>query len=204
MKSSTSLHTVTSHSLPSDISPPNLGEKSKFPTLAQNPFPLLRSHLLTPSPLIPPPFEPLCFPQTLRLHSHPRAFVLAFLSAWNDSAYGWVLLFRCHLIQMSLLRRSGLWSPSLPQTQLFSVTLSLPFLFFVIHPVLQLGFPCGSDGRESAYNAGEPGLIHELGRSLGKGNGYLLQCSCLENAMDRGAWCATVHGITKSWTRLSD
>ena len=42
------------------------------------------------------------------------------------------------------------------------------------------------------------------GRSLGKGNGNPLQYSCLENPMDRGAWWATVHGVTKSWTRLSN
>ena len=44
------------------------------------------------------------------------------------------------------------------------------------------------------------GLIPGLGRSSGKGNGYLLQYSCLENLMDRGAWRITVHGVTKSWT----
>ena len=51
---------------------------------------------------------------------------------------------------------------------------------------------------------GDPGLIPELGRSPGEGHGYPLQFSCLENSMDRGAWRATVHGATKSWTRLSD
>ena len=46
--------------------------------------------------------------------------------------------------------------------------------------------------------------IPELGRSPGEGNGYLPQYSCLENSMDRGAWWTTVHGVTKSWIRLSD
>ena len=59
-------------------------------------------------------------------------------------------------------------------------------------------------GKESAYNAGDPGLIPALGRSLGEGNGYPLQYSCLENPMDRGTWQATVHGVTKSWTWLSN
>ena len=59
--------------------------------------------------------------------------------------------------------------------------------------------PGGSDGKESAPNAKDPGLIPELGRSPGEGNGYLLQYSCLEDSMDREAWLATVHGITKSW-----
>ena len=47
------------------------------------------------------------------------------------------------------------------------------------------GFPGGSDGKESAYNAGDPGLIPGSGRSPGEGNGYPLQYSCLENPMDR-------------------
>ena len=51
-----------------------------------------------------------------------------------------------------------------------------------------LGFPGGSDGKESVYNAGCLGSIPGLGRSPGEGNGYTLQYSCLENPMDRGAW----------------
>ena len=61
-------------------------------------------------------------------------------------------------------------------------------------------FPGSSDGKESACNAGDPGLIPGLGRSPGEGNGNPLQYCCLENPMDRGFWCATVYGITKSWT----
>ena len=67
----------------------------------------------------------------------------------------------------------------------------------------KLGFPGGSEGKESACNAGDPGLIPGLRRSPGEGNGYPLQYSCLENSMDRGAWQATVYGA-KSQTRLSD
>ena len=67
-----------------------------------------------------------------------------------------------------------------------------------------MGFPGGSDGKISACNAGDLGLIPGLGRSPGEGNGYPLQYSCLENPMDRGAWWATVHGVAKSRTRLSD
>ena len=65
-------------------------------------------------------------------------------------------------------------------------------------------FPGGSDGKVSAYNAGDPGSIPESGRSTGEGNVNPLQYSCLENPMDRGAWWTTVHGVPKSWTRLSD
>ena len=61
-----------------------------------------------------------------------------------------------------------------------------------------LGFPGGSDSKESAYNAGDLGSIPGSGRSPGEGNGYPLQYSCLENPMDRGAWWAIVHGVTKS------
>ena len=63
-----------------------------------------------------------------------------------------------------------------------------------------LDFPCGSAGKESACNAGDGGLIPELGRSPGEGDGNQLQQSCLEKSMDRGAWQATVHGVAKDWT----
>ena len=53
-------------------------------------------------------------------------------------------------------------------------------------------------------NAGDPGLIPGSGRSPGEGHGNPLQYSCLEYSMDRGAWWATVHGVAKSQTRLSD
>ena len=66
------------------------------------------------------------------------------------------------------------------------------------------GFSGGSDGQESACNAGDLSLITESGRSPGEGNGNSLQYSCLENPMDRGAWQARVHGVTKSQKRLSD
>ena len=56
----------------------------------------------------------------------------------------------------------------------------------------------GSDGIESACNAGDPGSIPGLGRTPGEGHGNPLRCSCLENSMNRGAWWATVHGVTKS------
>ena len=54
--------------------------------------------------------------------------------------------------------------------------------------VIHVGFPGGSDGKASACNAGDPGLIPGSGRSPGEGNGNPLQYSCLENPMDRGAW----------------
>ena len=63
-----------------------------------------------------------------------------------------------------------------------------------------LGFPHGSDDKESACNAGDPALIPGLGSSPGEGNGNPLQYSCLENPMDGGAWLATVHGVAKIQT----
>ena len=64
-------------------------------------------------------------------------------------------------------------------------------------------FPGGSDAKESACNAGDPGSIPGLGRSPGEGNGNPLPYSCLTNTMDKGAWWATVLGVTESWTQLS-
>ena len=57
-----------------------------------------------------------------------------------------------------------------------------------------MGFPGGSDGKESTCNADDSGSIPGFGRSPGKENGNLLQYFCL------GAWHATVHGVTKNWT----
>ena len=64
--------------------------------------------------------------------------------------------------------------------------------------------PGGLEVKASACNAGALGLIPGSGRSPGEGNGNPLQYSCLENPMDRRAWWATVHGVVKSRTRLSN
>ena len=95
---------------------------------------------------------------------------------------------------------------------------------------IYMGFPGGSDNKDSAWNTGELGLVPELGWSLVGGNDNRLQYSCLENPVDigacrlpsiansmgmnlsklpeivedRGAWRAAVHRVTKSWTRLSN
>ena len=74
------------------------------------------------------------------------------------------------------------------------------YIFFFLKEV----FPGGSEVKASACNMGDPGSIPGSGRSPGEGNGNPLQYSCLENSMDRGAWWATVHGVAKSRTRLSD
>ena len=66
------------------------------------------------------------------------------------------------------------------------------------------GFLGGSNGKESACNAGDPGSIPRSERSPGEENGNPLQYSYLGNPMDRGTWWATVHGVTMSRTPLSD
>ena len=77
-------------------------------------------------------------------------------------------------------------------------------VLFDFYSVLSLCFeeskctiPGGSVSKESACNIGDAGFISVSGRSPREGNGYPLQYSCLENSMDRGAWWATVHGITR-------
>ena len=73
-----------------------------------------------------------------------------------------------------------------------------------LYEIHYMGFPGGSDGKESACNAGDIGSIPGLGRYPGERNGYLLQYSCLENSKDSRAWQPTVRGSTKSWTQLSN
>ena len=67
-----------------------------------------------------------------------------------------------------------------------------------------MGFPGGSAAENLPVNTGDMGSIPGLGRYSGRISGNPLQYSCLENPMDRRAWWATVHGVAKSWTRLSD
>ena len=69
-----------------------------------------------------------------------------------------------------------------------------------------MGFLCDTVVKNLPVNAGDTrdeGLISRSGRYLGVGNGNLLQYSCLENSMDRGAWQVIVHWVSKSWTQLS-
>ena len=70
--------------------------------------------------------------------------------------------------------------------------------------LLIVSFSGGSDGKESACNAGDPCWVPGWGGVPREGNSYPLQCSCLENPMDKGACAATVHGVAKSRPRLSD
>ena len=91
---------------------------------------------------------------------------------------------------------------SLPFSLLFHLEFKL--FYFQLSQLLNLDFPGSSNGKESACNAGDQGSIPGLRSSSGEGNSNPLHYSCLENSMDREAWWATVYGIAKSWTKLSD
>ena len=67
-----------------------------------------------------------------------------------------------------------------------------------------MGFPGGSNDKESSCNVGDLGSLPGLVRSPGERNGNPLQYSCLGNPMDRGVWQATVHWVTENLTRLSN
>ena len=84
---------------------------------------------------------------------------------------------------------------------LLSEPWDLTFLV-VVAPQEGRDFSGGSDGKESACNEGELGLIPVLGRSSGEGNGNPLQYCCLENPMDRGAWWATVCSVSQKWLSM--
>ena len=113
--------------------------------------------------------------------AHSSLPQIAALSEWNQPPTNW---FRLAELQNSSSGRR--------------------FVLLDFTTVRLRGFPGGSDGKESACNAGDPGSNPGLGRSPGEGNGNPLQYSCLENPTHRGAWRATVHGVAKSQTRQSD
>ena len=108
----------------------------------------------------------------------------------------WLLYSMSCLLDPSKARVGKLWPCHLFLKTQFHRNIAMPTCWH--------DFPGSSGGNEFACNAGDPGLISESGRFPGKENGNLLQYFCLENSMDRGAWWATVHGVVKSQTRLSD
>ena len=83
------------------------------------------------------------------------------------------------------------------QNSIIRKKLNLKWTNGLYRHVTKLGFPGGSLAKNPPANAGDVGLLSELGRSHGEGNSDSLQYSCLENPMDRGAWQATVHGVTR-------
>ena len=81
----------------------------------------------------------------------------------------------------------------------FKILLLMYYYFYsVVYTVM--GFPGGTDGKQSACNTGDPGLIPRLGSSPREGNGNPPQYSCVMNPVDSGAWQATPHVVAESWT----
>ena len=109
-----------------------------------------------------------------------------------------------HHICASLIAQLVKNPPAMLETLVWFLGQKIPWRRDGLPTPVFLGVPCSSAGKESACNAGDLGLIHGLGRYPGEGNGNPLQYSCLENPMDKGTWWATVHGVTKSWTWLSE
>ena len=100
--------------------------------------------------------------------------------------------------QVSLMAQLVKNPPAMQETRFDSWVRKIPWRRDRLPTPVFLGFPCGSAGKESAYNVGDLGLIPGLGRSPGEGKGYPLQYSGLENSMD-----CIVHGVAKSQTGLS-
>ena len=131
-----------------------------------------------------------------------------FLEEFSSLSHSVVFLYFFALIAEEAFLISSCYSLELCIQMLISFLFFFAFHFFsgklFISPLRTKASPGGSDGKESAYNVGDPDLIPGLGRSHGEGHGNPLQYSCLENYMDRGGWRATVHGVAKSRTQLSD
>ena len=110
-----------------------------------------------------------------------------------------------YLCSLSFTIREKGWEPTREYILLQRIWIPILQYFLLKYSIYCSGsFPDDSESEKSACNAGYPGLIPGLGRSPGEGNGYPFQYSCLENSIDRGAWWATVHGVTKNQTWLND
>ena len=116
-------------------------------------------------------------------------------SLWSKShIHTWLLQERSFKLWLKDMMILPSWMLSLPVWPRFGGLLVLCYA----NQEAFMGFPGGPSGKESACNAGHMDTIPGLGRSPGGGHGNLLQYSCLENPMDRGAWRATVHRVAKS------
>ena len=113
---------------------------------------------------------------------------------------------------LRLARNIGILGQVVPHIKLLQIIIKKVCIVRLpseVHSVFNLPtfshtIPGGSEDKVSARNVGDLGLIPGLGRSPGEGNGNPLQYSCLENPMNGEALWATVHGVSKSWTQLSD
>ena len=140
----------------------------------------------------------------LSLSTHHPTMYSIFLSSpktrWLAQMVILLSIFGGISIQFFMVATPIHFSTNSVEGSLFS-TPSLPFVISCLFNDSHSNrgaFPGGSDGKESACNAGDLGLILGLARSPGEGNGYSLQCSFLENFKDRGVWPAAVHRVAKS------
>ena len=136
------------------------------------------------------------WPIDLRDYNFYFSFLITLFIYWCILA----VLVLCHCMGFSLVGVSGGYSLVVLHRLLIMVT-----SLVVEQGLLEwAGFnSCGAWAqlvKNLPCNAGDLGSIPGLGRFPGEGNGYSLQYSCLENSMDRGAWQAIVHGVTKTWT----
>ena len=107
--------------------------------------------------------------------------------------------------KIHILKKKGTILPIKFQLFLWPLSALLSAVTFCLYSFAGFGgFPCGSDGKESSCNGGDTGSIPGSGRTAGEGNGNPLQHSCVENSMEGGDWWATVHGVAKSQTQLSN
>ena len=148
--------------------------------------------------------SPLPWPSII-LEMHPMSTpgLCVTISKINSSAF---------YILSETFSCSDLFAPLLTLCPFFDILSTSPFspVHWPLYSlptcllIASLGFPGDSEVKASACSAGDLASIPGSGRSPGEGNGNPLPYSCLENPMDRGAWWATVHGVAKSRTRLSD
>ena len=141
-------------------------------------------------------------------HSATRAMKTHSLSWHSPAPHPWVI--PPHSSWEWDVNASISWHPNAPKHVFFPLVCQgwqminiywTEWNSFLLPYPLEVGFPGGSDGKESACNAGDLGSVPGLERSPGGWHSNLLQYSSLENSMDRGAWWTTVHRVTKSWTR---
>ena len=128
------------------------------------------------------------------------AFRFPIVSFTNQAVKNWITF--CVLFFLSLVAQLVKNLPAMQETPLYFWVRKIPWRRDRLPTPVLLGFPGGSDDKESACNMGDLGSVPGLGRSPGGGHGNPIQYSCLENPKDRRAWPAIVHGVTESQTRL--
>ena len=134
------------------------------------------------------------------------------------TAFAHVMSLCCVLVVLAMFQSFSLWYLLWGSAMLLCYMIHVPRLcdlwcyydllkakVFLIKVCTLIGrLPCSSNSKESACHAGDQGSIPGLGSSSGEGNGNPLQYSCIETPMDRGTWWATVCGVARSQTWLSD